>query len=188
MFRGMMSLIPWRQSLRHALLIILLLFIFTPSVFSAPRGGMPEVVVFFSPGGGCADAISEILEGAESEILVQAYSFTSAPIAKSLVAAHRRGVRVRVILDKSQQKERYTSATFLSNAGIPVLIDAGHAIAHNKVIIVDEETVITGSYNFTMAAEKRNAENLLIIRSKKIAKKYRDNWLLHQDHSHTYAR
>ncbi len=93
-----------------------------------------------------------------------------------------------MILDKSQQKERYTSATFLSNSGIPVMIDAAHAIAHNKVIIVDEKTVITGSYNFTAAAEKKNAENLLIIRSEKLAKKYRDNWLLHHDHSQPYSR
>ncbi|HPL62942.1 MAG: phospholipase D family protein [Syntrophales bacterium] len=154
----------------------------------AARGGMPEVVVLFSPGGGCADAIAEILDGAESEILVQAYSFTSAPIAKRLVDAHKRGVKVRVILDKSQQKERYTSATFLFNAGVPVMIDSEHAIAHNKVIVVDAGIVITGSYNFTKAAEKRNAENLLIIRSAKIAKKYRDNWLLHSSHSRPYFR
>lgn len=78
---------------------------------------------------------------------------TSAPIAKALLNAHKRGVKMEVILDKSQRTQKYSSATFLLNVGIPVKIDAQHAIAHNKVMIIDGETVITGSFNFTRAAE-----------------------------------
>ena len=100
--------------------------------------------------------------------MVQAYSFTSAPIAKALVNAFKKGIKVEVILDKSQRGERYTSATFLSNAMIPTYIDSKHAIAHNKIMIIDRETVITGSFNFTKAAEDKNAENLLIIRNKEL--------------------
>lgn len=99
----------------------------------------------------------------KTSVLVQAYSFTSAPIAKALLDAHKRGVKVQVILDKSQRKEKYTEATLLSNQGIRVKIDAAHQIAHNKIIIIDGETVITGSLNFTKAAEGKNAENLLVI-------------------------
>ena len=77
-------------------------------------------------------------------MLVQAYSFTSAPIAKALVDAHKRGVDVRVILDKSQRTEKYSSADFVAHAGILTLIDAKHAIAHNKVMVIDGETVLTG--------------------------------------------
>ncbi|HOF77241.1 MAG TPA: phospholipase D-like domain-containing protein [Smithellaceae bacterium] len=79
----------------------------------------------------------------------------SAPIAAALVRAHKRGIDVRVILDKNQKKDGYSSATFLKNAGIPTFIDSAHAIAHNKVMIIDAETVITGSFNFTKAAEKK---------------------------------
>jgi len=68
-------------------------------------------------------------------ILVQAYSFTSIPIAKALVDAHKRGVDVRVILDKSQRGEKYSSADFVLHAGIPTFIDAKHQIAHNKIMI-----------------------------------------------------
>ena len=68
--------------------------------------------------------------------------------------AHKRGVKIEVILDKSQGTQKYSSATFLYNQGIPVKIDAQHAIAHNKVMITDGETVITGSFNFTKAAEE----------------------------------
>jgi phosphatidylserine/phosphatidylglycerophosphate/cardiolipin synthase-like enzyme len=144
--------------------------------------------VFFSPKGGCTEAIIAEIDRAGTEILVQAYSFTSAPIAKALLEAHKRGVRVEAVLDKSQRSERYTSATFLSNAGIPTRIDDRHAIAHNKVIIIDGKVVITGSFNFTKAAEEKNAENLLIIRSEELAKLYRENWILHRDHSGDYRR
>jgi phosphatidylserine/phosphatidylglycerophosphate/cardiolipin synthase-like enzyme len=81
--------------------------------------------------------------------------------AKAFLNANRRGVKVKVILDKSQKREKYSSADFLVNPGILTKIDSAHEIAHNKVIIIDGETVITGSFNFTKAAEEKNAENLL---------------------------
>lgn len=93
----------------------------------------------------------------------RAYSLTRAPIAKALVDARKRGVRVQVILDKSQRREKYTEADFLLHAGVPTFIDDRHAIAHNKIMIVDGATIVTGSFNFTKAAEEGNAENLLVI-------------------------
>jgi len=142
-----------------------------------------SIQVYFSPKGGCTDAINKALGQARQEILVQAYSFTSAPIAKALLDARKRGVKVQVILDKSQKTQKYSSATFLANSGIPTFIDAKHAIAHNKIMIIDREAVITGSFNFTKAAEEKNAENVLIIRDKALAKVYIDNWDKHRGHS-----
>lgn len=142
--------------------------------------------VYFSPDGGATEAIIREIDRAKTDIIVQAYSFTSAPIAKALLAAHKRGVMVQAILDKSQRKEKYTSATFLANSGIPTFIDAQHAIAHNKIIVIDFTTVVTGSFNFTKAAEEKNAENLLIIRSKELAKSYVENWQRHKQHSELY--
>jgi phosphatidylserine/phosphatidylglycerophosphate/cardiolipin synthase-like enzyme len=142
--------------------------------------------VYFSPKGGCTEAIVRQIANAKSEILVQAYSFTSVPIAKALLNAHKRGIKVEAILDKSQRKEKYTSATFLANSGIPTFIDDRHAIAHSKIMIIDRETVITGSFNFTKAAEEKNAENLLIIRNNDLAKLYRENWEKHKEHSERY--
>jgi phosphatidylserine/phosphatidylglycerophosphate/cardiolipin synthase-like enzyme len=143
----------------------------------------PRIEVFFSPNNGSTDAIVREIERARSEILVQAYSFTSEPIAKALLKAHKRGINVAVILDKSQKTQKYSSVTFFANAGIPTYIDARHAIAHNKIIIIDRAVVITGSFNFTKAAEEKNAENLLIIRSKELAKPYLENWQRHREHS-----
>lgn len=147
----------------------------------------PSWEVRFSPRGGAAAAVIDALRGAKTEVLVQAYSFTSAPIAAALVDAHKRGVRVEVVLDKSQRSERYTSADFVAHAGIPTRIDDRHAIAHNKVMVIDGGTVITGSFNFTKAAEESNAENLLVIRDAELAGRYAANWRLHASHSDPYA-
>lgn len=144
------------------------------------------VKTYFSPKGGCTDAIINEIEQAKTEIKVQAYSFTSAPIAKALLVARKRNVDVQIILDKSQSKQSYSSYTFFQNQGISVYIDSAHAIAHNKIIIIDQETIITGSFNFTKAAEEKNAENLLIIKSKELAKIYIENWKKHFDHSEKY--
>jgi phosphatidylserine/phosphatidylglycerophosphate/cardiolipin synthase-like enzyme len=77
--------------------------------------------------------------------LIQAYSFTSAPIARALTDAKRQGVDVGAVLDKSQPTADYSEADFLAHAGVPVRIDAEHKIAHNKVLAIDGTTVITGS-------------------------------------------
>ena len=152
-----------------------------------PATGTIEVA--FSPNGGGAGLIIRTIGEAKKTIKVQAYSFTNADIAKALLDAHKRGANVRVVLDKSQETEKYTSATFLANAGVPVRIDDDFAIAHSKIMILDEETVITGSFNFTKAAEERNAENVLVIRgNKELAKLYLQNWQWRWDATEAYKR
>ena len=157
-------------------------------LFSAalPAHESAQIAVYFSPSGGCTEAIVRELDRAHDTVLVQAYSFTSTPIARALVAAFRRNVKVEVILDKSQKTEKYSSADFLAHAGIPTKIDSMHAIAHNKVIIIDNEIVLTGSFNFTNAAEAKNAENLLAIHSRSLAEEYAKNWRMHAQHSLPY--
>ena len=154
------------------------------SLFAATAA---DIQVYFSPKGGCTEAVVENLQKATNNILVQAYSFTSAPIAKALVDAHRRGVKVTVILDKSQRTERYSEADFLLHADIPTFIDAKHAIAHNKIMVIDGKTILTGSFNFTKAAEMNNSENLLVIQDTALAAKYTANWQAHLKHSEEYA-
>jgi phosphatidylserine/phosphatidylglycerophosphate/cardiolipin synthase-like enzyme len=154
-----------------------------------PQASIPQgIQVYFSPKGGATDAVVNALAQATNNVLVQAYSFTSAPIAKALVDAHRRGIKVQVILDHSQRTEKYSEADFLSHNGIPTLIDAKHPIAHNKIIIIDDYIVLTGSFNFTKAAEEHNAENLLVINDPVLAKRYVENWHTHEQHSEPYER
>lgn len=165
---------------------ILLLVLFLPACQPQGPRTLPPIEVCFSPKGGCTEAIVRELDAAKSTVLVQAYSFTSAPIAKALVDAHNRGVDVRVVLDQSQRGEKYTSADFVRNEGIPVAIDSKHAIAHNKIMVIDGATILTGSFNFTKSAEENNAENLLVIRSPELAAQYIANWKAHAAHSEPY--
>jgi phosphatidylserine/phosphatidylglycerophosphate/cardiolipin synthase-like enzyme len=143
--------------------------------------------VCFTPGGDCTKAIVTAIAGARRSIYVQAYSFTSKPIARALAAAHRRGVRVEIILDQGSLKEHHTAADLLTGSGVPVFVDAAHVLAHNKVMVIDEGTVITGSFNFTYAAQRDNAENLLILRDSALAVRYLANWKTHRGHSEAYG-
>jgi phosphatidylserine/phosphatidylglycerophosphate/cardiolipin synthase-like enzyme len=104
-----------------------------------------------------------------------------------LVDAIKRGAKVQVILDKSQRTEKYSGADFIQRAGIPTFIDGQHAMAHNKIMIIDGQIILTGSFNFTKAAEQNNAENLLVIQDAALAKKYTVNRVAHLQHSEAYA-
>ncbi|HWR69169.1 MAG TPA: phospholipase D family protein [Desulfomonilia bacterium] len=142
---------------------------------------------YFSPHDGVTEAIVKELTSAKSEILVQAYSFTSKPIAEALVDAKKRGIKIEVVLDRSQKSQAYSSADFVAHAGIPTYVDSAHAIAHNKIMIIDRSTVITGSFNFTRAAEENNAENILIIKGNKaLVDRYVQNFNEHKGHSERY--
>jgi phosphatidylserine/phosphatidylglycerophosphate/cardiolipin synthase-like enzyme len=170
---------------RFSLLLLIFLVGCATTPVQPPEPAPCPVIwsVYFSPKGGCTDAIVREVDKAKSSILVQAYSFTSAPIAKALVATHERGVKVQIILDKSNLTAQYTSGPYVAKAGILVKIDSAHDIAHNKIMIIDGKIVITGSFNFTKAAEDKNAENLLIIRDKILAEEYIKNWQDHEAHS-----
>src|SRR5205807_6025499 len=105
-----------------------------------------------------------------------------------LTDAEERDVKVIAILDASNRTKNYSAADFLAHEGIETYIDSQHAIAHNKIIIIDGQTVLTGSFNFTKAAEENNAENLLVIHDAALAAKYAANWKVHLAHSKPYYR
>ncbi|HZL34547.1 MAG TPA: phospholipase D family protein [Tepidisphaeraceae bacterium] len=156
---------------------------------AAPAMGAEDgIAAYFSPGGGCTSAVVAQIEKATQTIDVQAYLFTSPPIAQAITQAYDRGVRIRVVLDKSQKTGHYSSATYLLNHHVPVYIDDQHALAHNKVMLLDGQVLITGSFNFTKSAEENNAENLLIIRDRpKLIAAYQANFDRHFNHSMPYA-
>lgn len=136
----------------------------------------PVIHACFTPGKNCIRQITDKIGKAEHSILVQAYGFSSKNIADALIAAKNRGVNVKVILDKTQRSQKYSLLHYIVDAGIPVWIDTKPAIAHNKIMIIDEKEVITGSFNFTDAAQKRNAENVVFITDTKLAQEYIQNW------------
>ena len=143
-----------------------------------------EVVgIYFTPPSDVASAVIDVIDQSKAEVLVQAYGFTHNGIAQALLRAHARGVVVKVLLDaKTDATNRYVTE-LLQAQQIPLRLDGGHAIAHNKVIVVDGELVITGSFNFTNSAQTRNAENLLVLKSSGLADSYKTNWQTHWNHS-----
>lgn len=144
----------------------------------------PSVACHFSPKGGCVDAIVAEIRKARHEILVLAYSFTSRPIAQALVDAKVRGVHVEILLDHSNEKELHTELQFFLEQSMAPLVDAHHPIAHNKVMVLDSRTLITGSFNFTNEAENANGENLLILKGHpELIVAYRKNFADHKAHS-----
>lgn len=177
-----------RQPVLIFLISILLILLVYQSAQAVEFRATGTVDVYFSPDGGTADAIVREINSAGSEILVQAYSFTSKPIAAALLDALKRGVRIEIVLDRSQRSAKYSSADFVAHAGIPTYIDAQHAIAHNKIMIIDRGTLITGSFNFTKAAEEKNAENTLVLKGNKpLVNRYLQNFYEHRNHSERYT-
>ena len=132
--------------------------------------------VCFTPRQACLPMIIDEIDKATTSIHMQAYSFTSKPIADALIRAHKRGVTVVVIADKSQRKEKNTQINHVKRAGVMVYIDTKPAISHSKIITFDRKSVLTGSYNFSNAAENRNAENVVLLVSPELANMYEDNF------------
>jgi phosphatidylserine/phosphatidylglycerophosphate/cardiolipin synthase-like enzyme len=153
----------------------------------APAASEDGISVNFSPKGGCTERVIEEIDQAQREIEMQAYSFTSEPITRALISAHHRGVKVTVVLDKSDLKERSDAGEVAADR-IPTYIDDKHSIAHNKIILIDGQTIITGSFNFTNQAEHANAENLIVLHGRpKLYAAYDANFKLHLGHSEPYS-
>ena len=166
----------------HLLIVALTVVVLPARVSSAPTPSPAAVTVCFTPGPeSCARQIADLVNVATLSVRVQAYYLTHPLILRAIIAAKTRGLEVGVILDKSQDRRestrsRYTAATYLTNAGVTVWIDDAPAIAHNKVVILDDRLVLTGSFNFTKAADTRNAENVVIIDSQIVASWFTRNW------------
>ncbi len=164
-------------------LLILLLFSFVHLSEGAEREAPEGDVQACFSGGNCLDLLAREIGKARSRIRVQAFAFTSSVVADALLQAHQRGVKVEVILDKSERQEGLTPGVTLSMAGVPVYYDGNHGAARIHAIIVDGRTVLTGSFTFTRNAEEIDAADLVIIRSRKAAGAYEANWQVHRQHS-----
>lgn len=147
-----------------------------------------KITVCFTPGENCTAKIINEIDNSQKYVYIQAYEFTSKLIAKSLIRAKERGISVEVILDESQLSSRYSVINELFNQKIPIYIDYKPAIAHSKVMIIDNQKIITGSFNFTYSAQERNTENLLIIEDNySLAKQYVKNWYNRRSQSRPYT-
>jgi phosphatidylserine/phosphatidylglycerophosphate/cardiolipin synthase-like enzyme len=140
--------------------------------------GQFKAVVFFSPRGGCREAVVRLINNSKKFIDVAMFSFTDRRIARALIKAQQRGVRVRVIIDYGNGKSAFCVGPLLERYGIKVRYKkgSGGGLMHNKYAVYDGKFVSTGSFNWTVSANKRNDENLIVIRSEKIARIYEKNF------------
>lgn len=157
-----------------------------------PMAAQGTLQVAFTPGDDIEGLITETLDKARKQVLMQAYILTSKPLTNALIAAHKRGVDVRVLVDADQlNKSGRERIADMQKAGIKVLQETKYKSAHNKVIVIDagnaDATVITGSYNFTWTAQNKNAENILVARKNPpLAAKYAANWMRHFQEAEAY--
>jgi len=130
-----------------------------------PVGSWAEVRVYFSPRGGCDQALVNLAHSATKYVDAACYTFTLDSIADQLMAAKQRGVRVRVIVDRTQGVQQSSKVAKLSRAGIQVKLNSHSGLMHDKFLVVDGKNVATGSFNWTRAAIEKNDENLVVFRA-----------------------
>lgn len=138
--------------------------------------GDAAVEVAFSPDDGAQARILRWLGGAEETVEVMAFTLTADPIAEALLDAAGRGVQVRGVIEAERFDDLGSDVRELRSQGIDFRLDSNPETMHHKVILIDNETVITGSYNFTRSAEERNDENLVILRERDLAELYREEF------------
>ncbi len=126
----------------------------------------------FAPEDGVAQRILREIEKTHQSVRFMAFSFTSAEIAARLIKAQERGVIIQGVFEKRNAGNIASKDELLKHAGMEVRWDGNPKTMHHKVMIFDEHIVLTGSYNFTEGAEKRNDENVIIIDNSKIAREY----------------
>ena len=128
--------------------------------------------VYFSPDDNFKSRVLELINSATSSIKILAYSFTDKDIANALIDAKDRGVKVKVIVDGKWSDNVYSKDEYLQDYGVDLKRFYSSSILHDKVIIVDKNITVTGSYNFTESANSRNRENSIIVHNSLAAKLY----------------
>ena len=127
----------------------------------------PYVSTYFSPRKGAAEQVAGFIEHCTKSIDIAVYSLTHPDIEAALLRAHARGVKLRVLTDDLQSRSKWSADERLEAAGVPLRRDTQSGSMHHKFCIGDRKAVITGSFNWTKNADRKNAENFVIVRLRK---------------------
>jgi phosphatidylserine/phosphatidylglycerophosphate/cardiolipin synthase-like enzyme len=145
--------------------------LFITTTYTLATTYKPYMTAYFSPKGGCEKSIIEWINKANKSIHIMIYSFTLDSIGDALITVYKKGIEVLIIFEK-EQISKYSEDIKLKNSGINVKYDNNPALMHNKVMIIDNKVVLTGSFNWSSQAEDKNNENLLIIMDNELAELY----------------
>lgn len=149
------------------------------AMFVLPAQSAPAVQVGFSPEGSAQGLVLHTIDSAQKEIQLMGYAFTSPEIAKALIDAYRRGVDVKVVVDRKANagKTGKAALNLLSATGIEVRTVSRYGAMHDKVMVIDGQTTQVGSLNYSRAAARRNSENVIVLYDMPdIAKQYQTHW------------
>jgi len=149
----------------------------------------PSVQVGFSPEGSARRLVLETIGNAQHSIQMLAYAFQTPDITQALVDAKKRGVEVRIVVDKKRNRNKPSKAAmdFVARNGVELRTNDHYHIHHDKTIIVDGHTVETGSFNFAPSAETMNSENVVVIRGMPdVARQYLAHWQSRWDQGQPY--
>ncbi|PCJ52395.1 MAG: hypothetical protein COA79_23890 [Planctomycetota bacterium] len=134
----------------------------------------PEV--YFSPGEECANRIKQLLRNAEKEILICVFTISDNLISEEIVAAHERGIDVKIVTDNDKIDDRGSDVKSLSSKGISVKLDITKYHMHHKFAIIDQSILINGSFNWTRSASKYNEENVVVHYDKSLINKFNNTF------------
>ncbi|WP_029685138.1 phospholipase D family protein [Tatumella saanichensis] len=151
---------------------------------------LPQIESGFSPEGSARTLVLKTINNAHHSIRMLSYSFTAPDIMKALVDAHRRGVDVRIVVDErgNRNKSSLAAMNYIVNNGIALRTDHHYPIQHDKSMIIDGETVETGSFNYTASAERRNSENVVVIHNAPaLAADYLGHWQTRWEYGEDYC-
>jgi len=159
------------------MLAVLATVIHLPVVMAQTVADCPNMELAFAPQPAALELVIKGIRAARSSIHVAAYAFTSKPVAQALLQAQQRGVEVALVADEKENTGRYTAIRYLADKGIAVRLNGKYAILHDKFMIIDQQHVQTGSFNYTAAAASRNAENVLLLwDAPQLASRYEQQW------------
>jgi cardiolipin hydrolase len=145
--------------------------VITETITTTVAGGGVEAICF-SRVEQCDDVIAHLIGEARKSIYVAIYSFTRDGLARALIDAKNRGVEVKVIMEEENAYGQGSDYRMLKEAGVDIRLDGNPALMHHKFAVIDGELVVTGSYNWSTAAEDRNDENFVVIRDRHVAEAF----------------
>ena len=162
-----------KRNTKYSILAFLIIILsITISIFT-----LAKTEVYFSLYDNPQKEIIKNINQAEAFINIAMYTFTDQEITLSLANAQKRGVKVKVYLDRSQIESTYSISRFLVQNGIKVRISSNKYKMHHKFAIIDNRTLLTGSYNWTLSANNKNEENLMLIDDPEIIKIFQNQFV-----------
>lgn len=143
-------------------------------VLVAVPAAEPAPEVYFSPAGGIQHRLLRAINLTKVSIELAVFDLTSGELAGALLAAHDRGVAVRIVVDPRQARGKHSEVPLLLRRGLKVRLAShrGRGLMHHKFAIFDRTLLVTGSYNWTDSAERVNHENVLILDESTVIRRY----------------